>query len=545
VRILDLQLVAHLFAPVDGPDADAAYRAVAEIWRECGLQFQLTDPIPGIGLPYLLAGTRADLPADGEIALAACERPGANCQAVLRLHHDVLNLSIALAPPEMTAAQSWWQAVGYQWETLTARHRPHLLGEARLYLARVDADKEVRAANPGLYAGLGGLLPDADGDRNRSAGVDVPGGLVLWETATEPDDRVLRRFVLAIAPDADPAASAWVWSRGDVAIPPLARYLLHAAKLRYEMRVWRSDSQARELRATLDALSSELRRLGASDPARERLLRLRSLDVKLLDADLRDLRHAVEIAAGNLSRAFDLSGLLVPGGAFADDAALAQSLLEALDDEVAYLGRAAERAELTQRAAQDGTRTPAPAEPGPDDLRRNVFVVYGRDEPARRAVFEFLRAIGLRPLEWEVLVRATGKGAPSLSETVRTGLAMTRAVIVLMTPEDVVRLHPELHEKNEAEAETEAALQARPNVLLELGMALAAHPNGTLVLMFGDHRPVTDLGGINFIRVSDTPGCRRKIAGRLQQAGCLVDESGQDWLSAGNFASLGALRRRA
>jgi predicted nucleotide-binding protein len=328
-----------------------------------------------------------------------------------------------------------------------------------------------------------------------------------------------------------------------VAIPPLARYLLHAAKLRYEMRVWRSDSQARELRATLDSLSSELRRLGASDPARERLLRLRSLDVKLLDADLRDLRHAVEIAAGNLSRAFDLSGLLVPGGAFADDAALAQSLLEALDDEVAYLGRAAERAELTQRAAQDGTRTPAPAEPGPDDLRRNVFVVYGRDEPARRAVFEFLRAIGLRPLEWEVLVRATGKGAPSLSETVRTGLAMTRAVIVLMTPEDVVRLHPELHEKNEAEAE--AALQARPNVLLELGMALAAHPNGTLVLMFGDHRPVTDLGGINFIRVSDTPGCRRKIAGRLQQAGCLVDESGQDWLSAGNFASLGALRRRA
>jgi predicted nucleotide-binding protein len=543
VRILDLQLVAHLFAPVDGPDADAAYRAVAEIWRECGLQFQLTDPIPGIGLPYLPAGTRADLPADGEIALAACERPGANCQAVLRLHHDVLNLSIALAPPEMTAAQSWWQAVGNQWETLTARHRPHLLGEARLYLARVDADKEVRAANPGLYAGLGGLLPDADGDRNRSAGVDVPGGLVLWETATEPDDRVLRRFVLAIAPDADPAASAWVWSRGDVAIPPLARYLLHAAKLRYEMRVWRSDSQARELRATLDSLSSELRRLGASDPARERLLRLRSLDVKLLDADLRDLRHAVEIAAGNLSRAFDLSGLLVPGGAFADDAALAQSLLEALDDEVAYLGRAAERAELTQRAAQDGTRTPAPAEPGPDDLRRNVFVVYGRDEPARRAVFEFLRAIGLRPLEWEVLVRATGKGAPSLSETVRTGLAMTRAVIVLMTPEDVVRLHPELHEKNEAEAE--AALQARPNVLLELGMALAAHPNGTLVLMFGDHRPVTDLGGINFIRVSDTPGCRRKIAGRLQQAGCLVDESGQDWLSAGNFASLGALRRRA
>jgi len=553
VRILDLQFVAHLFAPVDGPGADAAYRAIAEIWRGCGLQFQLTDPIPGIGLPYLLAGTRADLPADGEVPLAARERPGANCQAVLRLHHDLLNLSVALAPPEMTTTQSWWRTLDYQWEMLTARHSPHLLGEARLYLARVDAEESIRAASPALYAELSGLLPDGDGEQNPSAGVAIPRDLALWETATEPDDRMLRRFVLAIAPDADPAASAWVWSRGDVAIPPLARYLLHAAKLRYEMRVWRSDGQARELRAALDTLSAEFRRLGASDPARQRLLQLRSLDVKLLGADLRDLRQSVEIAAGNLRRAFDLSGLLIPGGAFADDAALADSMLEALDDEVAYLGRAAERAELTRRAGQDGRRTSAQEEPpavsGPagqaaqDDLRRNVFVVYGRDEPARRAVFEFLRAIGLRPLEWETLVRATGKSAPSLSETVRTGLTMTRAVVVLMTPEDVVHLHPELHEAHEAEAETADALQARPNVLLELGMALAAHPNGTLVLMFGDHRPVTDLGGINFIRVSDTPDCRRKIAGRLQQAGCLIDDSGQDWLSAGNFAGLGALGR--
>jgi predicted nucleotide-binding protein len=460
----------------------------------------------------------------------------------------------------MSTTQSWWRTLDYQWELLTARHSPHVLGEARLYLARVDAEQAIRATSPALYSELSSLLPDADSEQNPSTGVAMPRGLALWETATEPDDRMLRRFVLAIAPDAEAAASAWAWSRGDVAIPPLARYLLHAAKLRYELRVWRSDGQARELRAALDTVSTEFRRLGASDPAKQRLLQLRSLDVKLLDADLRDLRQSVEIAAGNLPRAFDLSGLLVPGSAFADDAALAQSMLEALDDEVAYLGRAAERAELSQRAGQDGRRTEVLEEPlsatasseqgasagqaATADLRRNVFVVYGRDELARRAVFEFLRAIGLRPLEWEPLVRATGKSAPSLSETVRTGLAMTRAVVVLMTPEDVVHLHPELHEAHEAEAETADALQARPNVLLELGMALAAHPNGTLVLMFGDHRPVTDLGGINFIRVSDTPDCRRKIAGRLQQAGCLVDESGQDWLSAGNFAGLGALGRR-
>jgi predicted nucleotide-binding protein len=564
VRIEDLQFVAHVFAPADGPDADAAYRAVEEIWRDCGLLLELTDPIPGTGLPHLLAGSRAGLPADGEVELAARERPGANCQAVLRLHHDVLNLSVALAPAEPGDAISyWWRTFGRQWEMLVGRHRSHLLGEACLYLARVEAG---HSASPALYAELSGLLPDADPRQSPSAGVVVPRDLAFWEIAPEPDDRVLRRFILAFAPDADAAASAWVWSRGDPAIPPLARYLLHAAKLRYELRVWRSDSQARELRTTLDTLSEEFRRLGASDPARERLLRLRGLDAKLLHADLRDLRHSVEIAADNLGRAFDLSGLLIPGGAFADDAALAQSMLEGMDDEVAYLDAATERAELIQRAridsaGQDGPRSPARAEApaagtearagdtpadriGPDDLRRNVFVVYGRDEPARRAIFEFLRAIGLRPLEWETVVRATGKGSPSLGEAVRTGLAMTRAVVVLMTPEDIVHLHPELHEPRETEAETKDALQARPNVLLELGMALAAHPNGTLVLMFGEHRPVTDLGGVNFIRISDTPDCRRKIAGRLQQAGCLVDDSGQDWLSAGNFAALAALSRR-
>jgi predicted nucleotide-binding protein len=241
---------------------------------------------------------------------------------------------------------------------------------------------------------------------------------------------------------------------------------------------------------------------------------------------------------------------LIPGGPFADDADLARFLLQRLDDEIAYLGRSAERAGL-RSAAMPPLIAPAaaPVAPAPvaaepvEDIRRNVFVVYGRDESARRAVFEFLRAIGLRPLEWETLVRETGKSAPSLAEAVRQGLAMSRAVVVLMTPEDVVRLHPELHEPHETRAETEKALQSRPNVLLELGMALTAHPNGTLVLMVGEHRPVTDLGGINFIRLTDTADCRRKIAGRLEQAGCLVDDSGQDWLSAGDFGSLTAHHR--
>lgn len=528
--VVDPQFVVHVFAPAEGPDVDGAYRALAEIWQGCELLFGMTDPVPGTGLPQTLPPTRAALPAGGESALAVQQHPSTDCQAVLRLHHDVFNLSIGLVTGRAEADPRWWQSVDYQWNLLSSGHARLMLGQARLYLAKVEGG----AGDSTVFAELSGMLPaGSTGPRGPSAVAITADGLALRETSVEPDDRALRRFVLEMAPDADPVASAWAWSAGDATIPPLARYLLHAAKMRFEMRVWQRYSQARRLRATPDR---------------------RRRDALLLHAELRTLRRTVEVAADNLGRSLDLGGLLTPGTVFADDAELARFLLERLDDEIAYLGLAAERAELQSEPRYEPGSEPRSEPPerepsrdyGPaEQLKRNVFVVYGRDEPARRAVFDFLRALDLRPLEWEALVQGTGTTVPFLSEAVLTGLDLAPAVVVLMTPEDVVHLHPDLHEPNEKEAETRAALQARPNVLLELGMALAAKPAGTLVLLIGKHRPVTDLGGLNFISIADTPDCRRKIAARLKQAGCLVDDSGNDWLTAGDFASLAAHHRTA
>jgi predicted nucleotide-binding protein len=197
----------------------------------------------------------------------------------------------------------------------------------------------------------------------------------------------------------------------------------------------------------------------------------------------------------------------------------------------------------TRPAAEISAR-PVPKGVASEDLRRNVFVVYGRDGQAERAIFDFLRAIDLYPLEWERVVKETGKMAPYLAESVRAGLASAHAVVVLLTPDDVVRLHPHLHGENETTAETEESMQARPNVLLELGMALISHPNATLVLIAGEQRPATDLGGINFVKITDTIACRQKIAVRLQAAGCHVDLRGSHWHTAGDFGGLAALRRQ-
>lgn len=43
---------------------------------------------------------------------------------------------------------------------------------------------------------------------------------------------------------------------------------------------------------------------------------------------------------------------------------------------------------------------------------REVFVVHGRNGAARDAMFTFLRALELHPLEWSELVNTTGQGSP-------------------------------------------------------------------------------------------------------------------------------------
>jgi hypothetical protein len=165
-----------------------------------------------------------------------------------------------------------------------------------------------------------------------------------------------------------------------------------------------------------------------------------------------------------------------------------------------------------------------------------VAVAYGRDDAAREAVFGFLRALGLKPLEWEQLVRATRSAAPSSGEAVERGFAAARAVVVLFTPDDRAQLDSALgHEK--------VRLQARPNVLLEAGMALATHPDRTVLVVIGDVDLPSNLSGRNFLRLGGTTEQLVAFAGRLEAAGCPVDRAGSGWLDTRAFGGLSALSR--
>jgi|GEM_PF-2718340 len=167
--------------------------------------------------------------------------------------------------------------------------------------------------------------------------------------------------------------------------------------------------------------------------------------------------------------------------------------------------------------------------------KRNIFVVHGRNENARKALFDFLLAIRLNPMEWSHLINKTKKGSPHIREILDAAFSEAQAVVVLLTGDDEARLIDKFCNGKEQDYEKNLTPQARPNVLFEAGMAFGHHPDKTILVELGDVRPFSDIAGLHVIKMDGSIPKRKELAQRLQNAGCSVDTVGDDWLNAGNF----------
>jgi predicted nucleotide-binding protein len=163
--------------------------------------------------------------------------------------------------------------------------------------------------------------------------------------------------------------------------------------------------------------------------------------------------------------------------------------------------------------------------------RKAVMVIYGHDSQAKDALFDWLRAIGLQPREWNQLVTATGAASPYIGQVLDQAFRQAQAVIALFTPDERV-----LSAAASPQDSREWRLQARPNVLIEAGMALVTHPARTVLALLGSQELPTDLAGRHYIRLSPTdPAPLHDLANRLHQAGCETDTTGNDWLKPHRF----------
>ncbi|CCH32127.1 CATRA conflict system CASPASE/TPR repeat-associated protein [Actinosynnema sp. NPDC047251] len=297
------ELVVHAFAPSTGRPARRGRQWVQETWQRCQDLLGTAEPIAPTGLP----GTPpAALDRGPDGPLAAAQNTAVDAQLVLRRAHDVLNLSLLLVspsaeglgagvPPGWIEFDRWWAEI--------AGDVGVLLGVTRVYQAKLPVG-EVRPHLPTH------LRDTVRWDRPYRWDDDV----TLWE----PDLTVgpVRDIVAFAPPDKDPELSACTWSRGDPAMPVLARYLLHAVKLRHHVGVWQRDEDwLTRLRTQVDTHVDELRTdldgtaragVGGVEPGRDRAAladELRGDEAGLVVAADRveRMRKSVEIARVNMA----------------------------------------------------------------------------------------------------------------------------------------------------------------------------------------------------------------------------------------------------
>lgn len=246
----------------------------------------------------------------------------------------------------------------------------------------------------------------------------------------------------------------------------------------------------------------------------------------LIDKKVRDAflpRHLAAIALAS-ERGINISRF-----ATADDlSALKQAARDAAPPPVVVA--AASAAPAAGRARKrSGGRQPA--------RRRgnSVFVVHGRDEKAKRELFTFLRALALQPIEWVQAIKRTGEATPYVGAILDAAFHDAAAVVVLLTPDDEARLRKQFKKAGDAVYEARLTGQARANVLFEAGMAFGRNPDSTVLVQLGDVRQFSDVAGRHIVRLGNDPASRLELATKLANAGCNVNTSGEDWLTAGDF----------
>lgn len=159
--------------------------------------------------------------------------------------------------------------------------------------------------------------------------------------------------------------------------------------------------------------------------------------------------------------------------------------------------------------------------------RRRVMVVHGRNLRGRDAMFTFLRALGLRPIEWEEAVAETGIASPHNLDAVRAAMDVGQAVVVVLTAEDRAGLLPQLAEGDDDDVTLRG--QPRQNVILEAGLAMGIDRTRVVLVELGSIRRASDFDGLNVVRLTNAVPTRIALRSRLQSAGCEIDEALTDW----------------
>jgi hypothetical protein len=334
-------LVFYAFAAINRLAASPDQRAWLErLWESCA-QFGMNRPIGSIAPVNFPASMDevTDTPAYRPLASRESAQPGVS-QALLFTSHDVFGLLVVIAPdpprpwPELTRAlDETARGAGCD----LADPPAGLLGTVAVRLGVLSDPAEPVPRPPALA-------------EQEDAAVWPPGWTLLAPgflvaQATAHTEGV-HRLLTALAPSAQEAdLDKWTWSSSRQ-LPPLARYLLHTAKLRDQLAVFER-GQFRAMRRKVDQridqlmlLDVEHARLSGLNAARAELARQQADADGLVTtlARIRIMKRTVEIAQANIGAAIDVPGARLDyGQVFTATQEAGSWLLDSLGDSETYL----------------------------------------------------------------------------------------------------------------------------------------------------------------------------------------------------------------
>lgn len=175
--------------------------------------------------------------------------------------------------------------------------------------------------------------------------------------------------------------------------------------------------------------------------------------------------------------------------------------------------------------------------PTPDQMiLQRVYVVYGYNLAVRDAMYAFLEALNLQPITREAAVSWTGEASPFADRIIDAAFKHAQAVVVLFTGDDRVRLHEKLRKRSEGAHEKTFQFQPRQDQIFEAGYAFGHSPERTILVQVGQMQLFSDIDGRYIPNFTGKEHERRDLINRLKSAGCIVNDSGDAWRSAGNFS---------
>jgi predicted nucleotide-binding protein len=161
-----------------------------------------------------------------------------------------------------------------------------------------------------------------------------------------------------------------------------------------------------------------------------------------------------------------------------------------------------------------------PARNSTSPNRAKAFIIHGRDEAAKKAVETIVHSTGAEVIPFDA-APPNEDDLQQVLDMVVNGIQEADVVIALLTPDEQAALYDSAtgtQVTDPIERDEASGWQPRPNVLVEIGIAVGLARHKTILVRMGPIRRISDIAGVLMINLDQQTGeeqLRRAVVKRI------------------------------